>query len=314
MLRHPVVITSIEEDFKNIGLLRESAEPAEVATYEDPTMEDDDDDIEEDDDDIEEFTLSQEEMDELESMGVSSDDDDDDDEYDESATEAFSVQLDDAFFEDVELDADDLAEKYGEGAEDRLKEMVSMMQALEGRRRSAGKRGMVRTKRMSSRARMKARKYYKSHKRKIGKQRLKRAKSSHGRRLMRLAKSFKRNENQLSTALEHVNELIQDLDEDLTLSEAQPAFASIALVAEMLVHVLESSLDEDEELSEEASDLIETFTNVAHWSADAVEFLQDTDEDELDATKVFEAYKDYLETVQEALSLISETDDDEGND
>ena len=104
MLRHPVVITSLEEDFKKIGLLKEDKDPAPeepveasaVDVEEDEDL--DDDEAEEalaqaeafarqwdEDEGVEEFILTQEEMDALESMGTVEEeyDDEEDEEYED---------------------------------------------------------------------------------------------------------------------------------------------------------------------------------------------------------------------------------------
>jgi hypothetical protein len=330
MLRHPVVITSIEEDFKRIGLLKESAatEPTPEPEFE-PEIDEDDDEIDEEEeeelealaqewDEVERFTLTDEEMSVLESMGTvttsrvedeSLDDlDEDDEDLDEDGFLLNS--LDDEFFEDLELDAEELEDKYGESYEERLDAMREMMQALEGRRRAAGKRGMVRTKRMSSKDKAAARRYYRSHKAKIGKQRRRRAKSSHGRRLAKFAKSLENQEESLSGILEHVGELVSELEESVDTDTAQAGFANIALLSEMLVHVFESLEDED------MDEVIEDYTELAHSAAEIVEFLHDNEE-ELDEDAMSESYRECLSDLEEGLSLyqaLIEDEDSEGND
>ena len=354
MLRHPVVITSLEEDFKKIGLLKEDTEPApEESTavsaddIEDEQVEEDtdddsaDDDLEnaeealermeafarqwDEDEGVEEFLLTQEEMEALESMGTTetiSEEDDGEDSFldegdDDDDEESFLASFDSDFFEDLELDEDDLAEKYGDDFEARQAEMIEMMQALEGRRRAAGGRGMVKTKRMSAKAKAKARRYYKAHKRKISRQRHKRAKSSRGKRLQRLAKSME-SVTDISTALEHIDSLVADLHEEVDAETAMPAFANIALVAEMLAQVFEATLDEDVD----TSDNVEAFTKLAEAAAEAVEFLHEN-EDDLDEEAMSEAYSDYLDALREGIAtyqelsgavLEDESDDTEGNE
>lgn len=330
MLRHPVVITSLEEDFKKIGLLKEDKDPAPEEPVEasaDDVEEDedlDDDEAEEalaqaeafarqwdEDEGVEEFILTQEEMDALESMGTVEEEYDDDEEDDSDLDEdedldedSFLASFDEAFFDDLELDEDELSEKYGDDVEARQAEMFKMMQVLEGRRRKPGGRGMVKTKRMSSKAKMKARRYYKAHKRKIAKQRRKRAKTGHGRQLARVAKSVE-SVSEISNILEHIDSLVADLHEEVTVETAQPAFANIALVAEMLVQLFDSTLDEDADSS--VSDSVQTYTDLAEAAAEAVEFLHDHDgEDDLDEEAMSEAYSAYLDVLREGISAYQE--------
>ncbi len=271
--------------------------------------------------------LSQEEMDDLESMGESftlagdvldeeddseededdeEDDDEDDDEEDEEddddddMDESLSNVVDDDFFEDLELNEDGLQAKYGEDFETRQEQMREMMQALEGRRRIAGKRGVMRTKRMSGSERSAARKYYRTHKSKIKKLAKKRGRTAHGKRLAKIAKSLNMSADEsVLRTMEHIKSIVEDLNEELTVDQAQAAFANIALVSEMLVKVFKAALDEDVGSSD---DLIEGFTDMAKGAAEIVEFFHDN-EDELDEEKISEAFTDYMETLESGLEV-----------
>jgi hypothetical protein len=381
MLRHPVVITSITEDFEKIGLIKKDDETKSLqeglpkssggpvgskkqahmkggggslpkgrggpvgsgkkshTSHRSPdhdygTTEDVEEaayaeavrfaeefaeewDALEGDEGCVDVELSQEEMDDLESMGESftlagdvldeseyEDDDeeadDEDDEEDDDMDESLSDVVDDDFFEDLELDEEGLQAKYGEDFESRREQMREMMQALEGRRRVAGKRGMMRTKRMSGSEKSAARKYYRTHKNRIKKLSKKRGRTAHGKRLAKIAKSLNMSADEsVLRTMEHIESIVEDLNEDLDIDQAQAAFANIALVSEMLVKVFKASLDEDVGSSD---DLVEGFTDMAKGAAEIVEFFHDNEE-ELDEDEISEAFTDYMETLESGLEV-----------
>jgi hypothetical protein len=108
--------------------------------------------------------------------------------------------------------------------------------------------------------------------------------------------------------------------------EATPAFANIALIAEMLAGHFNRAgeLAEDRDLVEAA----QTFAEMAKYAAGVVEFLQTEDESGIDFKAVHESFSETMETVLQGLevyqglteneedlaTLEDDDEDDEGNE
>lgn len=117
----------------------------------------------------------------------------------------------------------------------------------------------------------------------------------------------------VAEALSRIDAIVEETQEQggATVEQAVPAFANIALIAEMLASFFGSDAFENEGL-EEAT---ETYTEMATYAAGIVEFLREEDEDEINMDEVESTMKECVEVLLTGLDVYSQlTEGDEDDD
>lgn len=122
-------------------------------------------------------------------------------------------------------------------------------------------------------------------------------------------------EDVVSDALDSIEKLAST-DSVSTAEEAVPAFANMALIAEQLY----GFFTEAEELTEDADygSMASVYADMAKFSAGTVDFLRETDADEVDFDALQETFVEYLDTllkgVEAYAALTEAVNDDEDED
>ena len=278
----------------------------------------------------------------------SDDESDDDDDSKDEDVDVLSL-LNDDFLEDIKLDDDGLAEKYGDDAAARKEELEAIVSAMAERsrmRRVPQSRKKKRTTPMTGTERAKERSRKKKNKARDKRLKALRARTPGGKKTARVAmavgemvdaeffEDLDLNETQLAEkygenfetrkaqmqemmlalegreeskddslerTLEHIESLSTDLFEGDDELEAQPTFANIALVSEMLVNVFRTVLDEGEG-DDSTAKLVEGFTALAYAAAEVVEFLHENEE-EINEAALQEMLDDQMSTLASGLKV-----------
>jgi type IV secretory pathway VirJ component len=194
----------------------------------------------------------------------------------------------------------------------------------EGRRRAAGGRKSVKTKRMSAGAKSKARSSYRKRKSKIKKARKKRGRTSRGKKLAKLAKAMAKKESvelassdRINSILEDVRDIVASVNEDdnstQDLDNAIKSLANVAIISEMLANYFAESVEllEDEgELSTELSEAAAYFQEQAEQAAFLATALDEGTEldEDFDVDEIFE---EFMSALVEGLDLYADLTEDE---
>jgi RNA polymerase primary sigma factor len=198
----------------------------------------------------------------------------------------------------------------------------------EGRRRASGGRKSIRTKRMKSGDKAKARASYRKRKSKIKKQRKKRGRTSRGKKLKKLAKAMaKKTESTSLTATDRINSILEDVRDIVSsvneddsskqdLDNAIKSFANVAIISEMLATFFSESIElveSEGELSDELTDAADYFQEQAEQAAflataldEGAELDEDIDVDEL--------FQEFMGALVEGLDLYADLTEDEDED
>jgi len=198
----------------------------------------------------------------------------------------------------------------------------------EGKRRAAGGKKMVRTKRMKSGDKAKARQSYRRRKSKIKKARKKRGRSARGKKLARLAKRLAAKESVELTNSDRINSILEDVQDIVSsvnapevtedtqaLENAIKSFANVAIISEMLSDFFAEAVElveEDQELSEELADAAHYFqeqAEAAAYLATSLDEGSDLDED-LDVDELFQEQMNSLVDGLEFYADLTEDDED----
>jgi hypothetical protein len=125
----------------------------------------------------------------------------------------------------------------------------------------------------------------------------------------------------IQRSMQKIEGIVEALQTEGATSEAAiPAFANIALIAEQLVSFFGLAAEEDEDFQE----AVEAFTEMAREAAGTVHFLQQEDDAEINFDAVAEAFNGHMSTLLDGLDVYSkltegddkgdDEDDDEGNE
>jgi len=196
----------------------------------------------------------------------------------------------------------------------------------EGRRRAAGGRKMVRTKKMKSGDKAKARASYRRRKGKIAKRRKKLSKTSRGKKLAKLAMAMSHKESVQVSSSDRINSILEDVkdivssvnesDSSQDLDNAIKSFANVAIISEMLANFFAESVElveSNEELSSELTDAAEYFQEQAEQAAYLATLLDEGGEldEDVDVDALFQ---EHMNALVEGLELYADLTEDEDED
>jgi hypothetical protein len=298
LLRHPVVITTLEEDFRRIGLIKDDGRDDLMEAA--PEMDDVEDDHEIEDDweegNSEQWSVEDDEVDEacaskggkkkkMPPMG-----EDEDDEDDEAMAEAIAFhesakEMWEAFGPDttIELDESEMGELEGMASEVTTLPAGIIDEAIDDDEDEAIEEDED-------------------------------EEDEGG------ASSFTAVAEAMS-AIESV--LSEDAEPPHNLDEAAPAFANLALISEKLYGFFAEAAEADED--QDYAEIAESFKNIGQYSAAIVDTLQTEDPDTINFDALTEVFNDYLGTVLQGLETyailreasedpVEDEDEDEGDE
>lgn len=280
LLRHPVVITSLEEDFRKIGLITDDGRE-EVALQE-SLMEADTDASEDEDYELDDFEGDDAEE-AVEGEDVDEDVAEDDDEdaamaeavtFFESAKEIWQ-SLGEAGVETITLDESDMEELESMAAESTTLPAGIIGESID----DEDEEDEVEEEESDEPAPFAA-----------------------------VAEAM--------SAIESILE--ENSPAPASVEEATPAFANLALISEKLYGFYTEAAESQED--EDYAEIAESFKGIAKYSAAIVDTLQTEDPDTIDTAVLTETFQDYLGTVLKGLETyailreMEEDDSEEGSE
>ena len=288
-------LTTLEEDFRNIGILEEDDSSDEV-------VEDDLTDDEDITDDLEDFT--EEELEQLAALlGL---------EEGSELTEDDLVELALAIENGEDLE-EGFKKIFKGGKLQKVKKMVGKALAKARRYMKSGK-GKAAARRAKKKRAKKMKKA--SFKKRLKKQKMKAIRMG--------SRKESVESNDVASILEDVQNIVASLTEDendVQLENAIKAFANVAIISEMLSDFFAEGVElaeDDEELSEELADAAQFFQEQAERSAEVATALDEGNleeafDEDFDLDEMFQECMDSLVEGLEFYADLSE-EEDEGNE
>jgi len=286
LLRHAVVITSLEEDFRRIGLIKED-HPGEgedvLAESESEETDESDYDVDFDDDEDEAISKARPDSDEADEA----DEADESDESDEGVAMAEAV----AFHESAKA----MWQEFGEDGIETIDLDSGQMSALEGMGDTTTLPGGVIDETIDADDEDEA-----------------------------IDEDDDEDEgedapNPFESVSEAMSAIEAILDEDArptdSLEEATPAFANLALISEKLYGFFTETAEAQDDA--EYAEIAEAYKSIAQYSAAIVDTLKTESADTINFEALTETFQDYLATVLQGLetfAILREADEDEDED